>query len=90
MCIRDSVYSLPFDSKLSLCGTRGSRFYLLKGNKTLLTVDAATGDCKKTALSGTVCALTPDVYVTRSGKTLSLIHIYSSSAALTPSPTVYG
>lgn len=66
------VYSLPFDSKLSLCGTRGSRFYLLKGNKTLLTVDAATGDCKKTALSGTVCALTPDAYVTRSGKTCTV------------------
>lgn len=69
------VYSLPFDSKLSLCGTRGSRFYLLKGNKTLLTVDAATGDCKKTALSGTVCALTPDAYVTRSGKTCTVYTI---------------
>ncbi len=69
------VYSLPFDGKLSLCGTRGSRFYLLKGNKTLLTVDAATEDCKKTALSGTVCALTPDAYVTRSGKTCTVYTI---------------
>lgn len=58
------VYSLPFDSKPSLCGTRGSRFYLLKGSKTLLTVDAAAGDCKETALPDTVCALTPDAYVT--------------------------
>lgn len=69
------VYSLPFDSKLSLCGTRGSRFYLLKGNKTLLTVDAAAGDCKETALPGTVCALTPDAYVTRSGKTCTVYTI---------------
>lgn len=69
------VYSLPFDSKLSLCGTRGSRFYLLKGNKTLLTVDAAAGDCKETALPGTVCALTPDAYVTRSGKTCTVYAI---------------
>lgn len=69
------VYSLPFDGKLSLCSTRGSRFYLLKGNKTLLTVDAATEDCKKTALSGTVCALTPDAYVTRSGKTCTVYTI---------------
>lgn len=69
------VYSLPFDSKLSLCGTRGSRFYLLKGNKMLLTVDAAAGDCKETALRGTVCALTPDAYVTRSGKTCTVYTI---------------
>lgn len=69
------VYSLPFDSKLSLCGTRGSRFYLLKGNKTLLTVDAAAGNCKETALRGTVCALTPDAYVTRSGKTCTVYTI---------------
>ena len=75
------VYSLPFDSKLSLCGTRGSRFYLLKGNKTLLTVDAATGDCKKTALSGTVCALTPDAYVTRSGKTCTVYTTDGKNAA---------
>lgn len=69
------VYSLPFDSKLSLCGTRGSRFYLLKGNKTLLTVDAAAGNCKETALRGTVCALTPDAYVARSGKTCTVYTI---------------
>ncbi len=80
ICVNDIktdtiVYSLPFDSKLSLCGTRGSRFYLLKGNKTLLTVDAAAGDCKETALRGTVCALTPDAYVTRSGKTCTVYTI---------------
>ena len=80
ICVNDIktdtiVYSLPFDSKLSLCGTRGSRFYLLKGYKTLLTVDAAAGDCKETALRGTVCALTPDAYVTRSGKTCTVYTI---------------
>ena len=80
ICVNDIktdtiVYSLPFDSKLSLCGTRGSRFYLLKGNKTLLTVDAAAGNCKETALRGTVCALTPDAYVTRSGKTCTVYTI---------------
>lgn len=69
------VYSLSFDSKLRLCGTRGSCFYLLKGNKTLLTVDAAAGDCKETALPGTVCELTPDAYVTRSGKTCTVYTI---------------
>lgn len=69
------VYSLPFDSKPSLCGTRGSRFYLLKGSKTLLTVDAAAGDCKETALPDTVCALTPDAYVTRSGETCTVYTI---------------
>lgn len=60
------VYSLSFDSKLRLCDTRGSCFYLLKGNKTLLTVDAAKRDCEKTALVGAVCALTPDAYVVAS------------------------
>lgn len=69
------MYSLPFDSKPSLCGTRGSRFYLLKGSKTLLTVDAAAGDCKETALPDTVCALTPDAYVTRSGETCTVYTI---------------
>ena len=69
------VYSLSFDSDLRLCGTRGSRFYLLKGNKTLLTVDAAAGDCKETALPGTVCELTPDAYVTRNGKTCTVYTI---------------
>lgn len=69
------VYSLPFDSKPSLCGTRGSRFYLLKGSKTLLTVDAAAGDCKETMLPDTVCALTPDAYVTRSGETCTVYTI---------------
>lgn len=60
------VYSLSWSSDLRLCGTRGSRFYLLKGNKTLLTVDAAKRDCEKTALVGAVCALTPDAYVVAS------------------------